>query len=377
MEIIVSLAYYFKQIISANLDLFYFIALYIILIDLIKYKGVIFVKTFYIMWLVVIYAAFQNVFIRDIDSIKLIVNVMKIWIGFYLFFYIKDNIDKIPLRKIVDYITYLYIISIPVSFIFQNTILWRHNDSGNIYSKTRLQLFYYEPSVLAYQLTIIIILLVHYLFKSRNNKEKRKYVVFIIAMCVLVYLSKSLIGVASIIMSCTFMYIIYVHRNNSHRIWAINVIVILFFMAFLFFFFNSNNQISLRILDVINGNDGSFSYRMFNGLNVMINALDNTNFFGLGFGSVNTQRIAIQYSNYGLIGVIANSFMYFITEGGICAIVYLAFLIGYLTKNVYKNKSILKIGLFIFIISSQIPGGYFTDPMNWIVYGIICSKEDI
>lgn len=377
MEIIVSVAYYFKQVISANLDLFYIMALYIILMDLVKYKGIIFVKSFYIMWLIVIYGALQCILIRDIDLIKLIVNVIKIWVGYYMFLYIKNNIEKIPLRKIVDYITYLYIVSIPISLILKNTLLWRHNDSGNIYSKTRLQLFYYEPSVLAYQLTIVIIFLVYYLFKSRNYKEKRKYAIFILAICILIYLSKSLIGVLSIFISITSMYVIYVHRNNSLRIWAANVIVILFSIVFLFLFFRSNNQITLRILDVINGNDGSFSYRMFNGFNVMINALNNTNFFGVGFGNLNTQRIAAQYGGYGLIGVIANSFMYFITEGGICAIIYLSFLIGYLINNVYRNKSLIKIGLLIFIILSQIPGGYFTDPMNWIVYGIICSKEDI
>lgn len=377
MAIIISLAYYFKQIISANLDLFYLIVLYIIIKDIVKYKGIIFVKSFSIMWLIILYATLQIILIKDIYFIKLVVNVMKIWIGFYIFLYVKDNISKIPFRKIVDYSACLYIISIPLCFILVNTILWRHNDTGNIYSKIRLQLFYYEPSVLAYQLTIIVIFATCYLFNTKNYKEKRKYIIFIIAISILIYFSKSLTGILSILISYIFMYIAYACQNKSLKIWILNVMLIIFSMIFLVIFFKSNSQISLRVIDVINGNDSSFSYRMFSGFNVMTNALSNTNLLGVGFGNLNTQKIAMSYGSYGLIGVISNSFMYFIAEGGICATGYLILLIGYLIKNAYKSKSIIKIGLLVFIISTQIPGGYFTDPMNFIIYGVICGREDI
>ena len=229
----------------------------------------------------------------------------------------------------------------------------------------------------SYQLTVLTIFAVYYLFNSKNRKDKRKYVTFIFALSILIYFSKSLTGFLCIAISLASMYIAYAYQNKSFKILALNVFTILLSSLFLFIFLRSNSPISLRLLDVISGNDTSFSYRLFGGYSVMTNALNNTNLLGIGFGNLNTAQVALNYGNYGLIGVISNSFMYFITEGGICAIVYLFFIIGYLIKNVHKNKSILKIGLFVFIITTQIPGGYFTDPMNWIIYGIICSKSNL
>ncbi len=37
---------------------------------------------------------------------------------------------------------------------------------------------------------------------------------------------------------------------------------------------------------------------------------------------------------------------------------------------------LLKVGVFAFTIVGQIAGGYFTDPLIWIAYGIILSKEN-
>ena len=40
-----------------------------------------------------------------------------------------------------------------------------------------------------------------------------------------------------------------------------------------------------------------------------------------------------------------------------------------------KNIRPLKVGVLAFAFVSQIAGGYYTDPILWIMYGIVCSNE--
>ena len=107
----------------------------------------------------------------------------------------------------------------------------------------------------------------------------------------------------------------------------------------------------------------------------MKNALINTNGAGVGFGNVNTDFFRSTYREYGLVSVIANSFMYFITEGGVFSFVYLLILLISVFKCSIRNKDTIlhKLPLFIFVLIYQIPGGYFTNPVFWLAYGFICS----
>lgn len=78
-------------------------------------------------------------------------------------------------------------------------------------------------------------------------------------------------------------------------------------------------------MSIISGEDGSVNYRFDIGLNIMINALKNTNLLGVGLSNANTDNFIIEYSNFGLVEVIANSFMYVITELGVLAVVFSLF----------------------------------------------------
>jgi hypothetical protein len=102
--------------------------------------------------------------------------------------------------------------------------------------------------------------------------------------------------------------------------------------------------------------------------------LRKTSGLGIGFGNLNTDLTRSIYSVYGLVDVISNSFMYFIGEGGIISIITLFFLLFFLLKRIKKEEGILEYGLLIFIVIYQVAGGYYTNPVNWIVYGIICNN---
>jgi hypothetical protein len=92
------------------------------------------------------------------------------------------------------------------------------------------------------------------------------------------------------------------------------------------------------------------------------------------YGDLAREKLIIgqnAYSAFGIVEVIANSFMYFITEGGIFAIVYLIGFHIFLLKKINKENIMLKLPLLVFIVFYQIGGGYFTNPLNWIIYGVI------
>ena len=85
----------------------------------------------------------------------------------------------------------------------------------------------------------------------------------------------------------------------------------------------------------------------------------------------------MKYKNYGLgsAGII-NSFMNLIAESGIMGIVITTILIYKLLITAIKSKSSLKMALAMFIIVYQFMGTYFTNPLCWIIYGLIFSDNE-
>ncbi|PQP89748.1 hypothetical protein CPT76_17370 [Paenibacillus sp. AR247] len=136
---------------------------------------------------------------------------------------------------------------------------------------------------------------------------------------------------------------------------------------------NSNNSFYLRFNDIVNGNDGSVVYRFNVSFRVMKQMLLDTHYFGVGFGNLNTDTIHNAYAGFGLVDVISNSFMYALAEGGWLMIFLLTVFFLSLILPVRPEEKILKYALLFFIVSYQIAGGYFTNPVNWIVYGIIAN----
>ena len=89
---------------------------------------------------------------------------------------------------------------------------------------------------------------------------------------------------------------------------------------------------------------------------------------------MNTPAFLNQYTDWGLKTVITNSYVYYMTETGIFR--SLDFRRLYLNPflSVRKGKSAVKWGLFVFIVVFQFMGGYLTNGLNWVAYGIILSN---
>ena len=108
--------------------------------------------------------------------------------------------------------------------------------------------------------------------------------------------------------------------------------------------------------------------------NLRATAITNTNGIGVGLGNLNTDNTRKIFKSTGMTAVVAASYPYFIAEGGVFGIVYIVLLLTFLIINVIFKKNMLLANLLLFSFLYQIYGGYFTNPVNWIVYGLILSR---
>lgn len=371
---LVSLIYVFKQVLSANLDLFYILSLILLIKSLIK-KEKYLIKLLYVIYIILFYTGIQIIFLNtSIDLIRYFVSSFKLILNFNLLFYIIKKIKFININKIIKNISYIFFIILVFALILRNNnILWRLNDYVNTFEEVRLRFFYYEPSELGFQVAIIIIIFIFKIYTKKIINKKD--------FCIIIFLSiiLSLTSAYGAIISLMLALIPILFKSfklNSYKklLIAYSIILISIVIIYLNFYKISDSYIVQRGLSIISGEDGSVNYRFDIGLNIMINALKNTNLLGVGLSNANTDNFIIEYSNFGLVEVIANSFMYVITELGVLAVVFLVYLLIKCLISAKINNSILKLSLIIYIFSYQIAGGYFSNPTNWIIYGIILSN---
>jgi hypothetical protein len=184
-------------------------------------------------------------------------------------------------------------------------------------------------------------------------------------------LSAGLGGTVGVLLATCIMLVIKFFKTVNPRNLAFYYFGFFIILGIATIIVIKNDALCNRILAILNGNDSSANYRVQIGYTTMKNALINTKLIGVGFGNLNTNGFQNAYSAFGIVEVIANSFMYFITEGGIFAIVYLIGFHIFLLKKINKENIMLKLPLLVFIVFYQIGGGYFTNPLNWIIYGVI------
>lgn len=374
MNLILPIIIYFEQCLGVNLELLYFISILLIVKDILKNRGILLIKNIYYMYFIILYAVLQIPILGYINIGETIIFISKIFLCMYIFVYTKENVYEFDIKKITWNLAILYSISVPLSIILKNSnLLWRHNDLINKYSTTRLQLFYFEPSELSLYVSITIILFIGF-WNQYKQRNLLKIVILILLFNTLI-LTKGMGGIGLLVATLITMYILYVFNRNTIFKNLISICITSALIIGSVLFITSDNPMALRMNDIISGKDPSVNYRYGVGKNVMIAALENTKGIGVGFGNLNSPQVVSIYSQYGLIKYIANSFMYFITEGGIFALLYLIIFIGKLIIDIISQKSILKFGLLMFIIIYQVAGGYMTNPLIWLIYGIIGSKE--
>ena len=383
MELLMALIYLFHQMfanlpfvsktLTGNLDLFYALGMFGIIFVIFKRKRDISLLLICALP-IVIYGIVQGLIIQDLDMQKLFVNTSKITICISLMILTIRKIRDFKIKKFIDYVCRIYLILTPIALIFsKNDYLWRLHDTVNKYSLLRLNLFYVEPSELGFHLSFIIIILMYLIIKEKVGKAKFKYILYTINCIVLLVLSQAYGASVILIGTISFVsFVIIISKINFKNILVGYGLTIIFTVT-LILFVVTKSSIYMRTVDTIDGSDSSNSYRVNVTQEFTSAAVTNTNGIGVGLGNLNTDRTRKIFMSTGMTAVVAASFPYFIAEGGIFAILYSLLLIIFLTINVLFKKNMLIANLLLFSLLYQIFGGYFTNPINWIIYGLILS----
>lgn len=358
---------------GGNLDMFYIFAP-IYFFQNIKNKN----KIFNLLKVAAIlfgYGLIQLIFIPHLNLVKMIINILKILVCYLVYLYTKENIHKISLLNIAYYASVILTILTGLSLIFrQSDLFWRFNDGINLFSLTRLQLFYLEPSELGFHLIPLVLIFLTKFLLTKNNKQRIISIIFIILNLIPLYLAKPMgaIGIGGLSILIAIFYDYYLHPNKNKR----NIYIFAFILSivFIFILYQLDSPLIQRVIYTLQGNDGSNNYRIGVSFNVLKESLVDYHFLGCGFGNLHTEAFVSQYTDLGLTTVIVNSFIYFIIETGVLGIAFVTYLIYSLYKNAIRYKSVLKMGLTTFLVVYSFFGGHFTSGLAWTLYGILLSN---
>ena len=356
---------------SGNLDLYYGFAFIILLYSCMR-DIVIVRKSIYMVIPLVIMGIFSSIISPYFSSqIKTILFLGKIFLNFVLFFYVKSYFYKFDLIKFIKITSNTMFLLTIISLIFNKGVFWRLNDIYNDFSKERLELLYLEPSILSMSVSLLILFILYYILRGKREKW-----LFIsgIELIIILILSAGLNGIMCLFSAiCLMLVIDNINYLKKKNISYISVAIVVIISSFIVIFINSDSNIIGRIMAIFNGKDGSSIYRYTLASNALKEILSETYFIGMGLGNMNTEKSLLLLNSLNMEKVFANSFMYFIAEAGVSGAIYIIVLITRLLKKAWGKNKIYKLPILIFIILYQVGGGYFTDPLIWITYAIICS----
>ena len=318
------------------------------------------------------FVLFQSMVIPNYNITKGIISFTKIVMCFSILLYAKDNYNKIDLNVITIGFTILILIQFIIAVTLgRQSIMWRFNDGINLFNLTRLQLFFLEPSELGYHIAIIVIIIYAKVLISKKIRISDLFL--ILSNLVVLNYAKPMGAIMFLVLALGVMAIYFViEYTKINRIYFFVVLIVLSLLVVSYLFLTKNTLL-LRLLATLSGNDGSNNYRIGVSINVFKQTLIDYSGMGSGIGMINTPDFIEKYRYLKLTVVVVNSFIYFMIESGVVGIFIVLFLIYKLLISTLKNKSILRLGIFVFIVGYQFTGSHFTSGLNWMLYGLILS----
>lgn len=360
---------------NGNLNLLYFFGAFLIIKD---FK----IKRSFLKDLAIYFVPFCIIVLGEIffsgNSFsfgKIIVYCFKILVCVSLLSYTKNNFWKANHLKIIEYICVSFGFLLILSLLtIKFPIFWRLDDTFNNFSKTRLKFLYSEPSVLGILCGLLVIILMHYVFSEKRNRIIIREVLLLSVIILLTFSMSGIVYTAVAVIVLYFFEILKRRQCISGKL----LVYLLIGVCMLVLILITNNPISKRFFSMFLGMDGSYNFRWSAAVSTFSKIMNKTEYWGMGLGNMNTPSGLFFLSNLGINYKFANSFLYFSAENGFLGIAYIVYLFLICIKSCVrstKNNRPLKVGLLVFAFVSQIAGGYFTDPILWIIYGIICSRE--
>ena len=292
---------------------------------------------------------------------KNIVALSKIFLCCVLMYYFKRYGSEIRYYMLFKILIFLILFLLLCAMIFPNSRLWSDYDAVNLYVHKRLQLFCMEPSQLGFLLGIISIFVIYNVVEFDITKWR------MLAMAVLI-ITFILASPQGAILSSGISIIYLIGKKLLRKkISILNLLLGLGVIIAIILLFYTNNSIMNRVIDMFNGNDGSFNGRVMLPIRTFPILLQRSHWMGIGFGNMNTPDV-LAITKY----IYSNSFFDVIASGGLLGIAFIFLFHIKILKNIKCKKDFaLRFALILYLFIYQMQGGYFTDPIIWIFYGVI------
>lgn len=320
----------------------------------------------------------MTIFYPHIEVLRVFIFLAKMVLNITFMLFVAYNNRKWKLTKFVKAVVLILVAETGLAFLLPDSQLWITekliDGVGNV---TRLRLFYSNASALSFACGFILILLVYQFITEEVAWHQVIGVVVVIAD---LYLSYGIGGLASALMAVVFMLCLaYIYKFKNVQIKNKKKFVIVSALSFISVLtvIISNSICVDRTKNIIDETDYILTTKLLTPMSKIGDVLTKTKFLGVGFGNANTSyalRVLDVDNAY------PSSFLRIIAEGGIFGIVLILFVIVSLVYISFKNGNIVDKSLCIYILVYQFAGGYFTDPTNFFVYGLIfgsCIKRQI
>lgn len=379
MEYILAVLFTFKYIFgtSGNTDLLYLFSIIALLFYAWRRhdKFSLIMKTSIPL---VIMCSGMVLFYPDIDAFRVLVFLGKMILNITFALFAAYNSRKWKIAKFLKVVILILAVETGLALLLPDSGLWiTEKLIYGVEDVTRLKLFYLNAGALSFSCGFILILLVYQVI---TEEIVWHHVIGIVVVLIDIYLSYGIGGLISALLAVAVMLILaYIYRfkgvNKRSRKTFLWVSIISF--ASVLAVIITDSVYALRAKNVLEGTDYILNTKLLNPLKNIGNVLGKTNFLGVGFGNSNTDyAYSIMDVNYAY----PNSFLRLVAEGGIFGIVIIALLIIGLLYVSFKYGKIIDKSLCIYVIVYQFAGGYFTDPTNFLIYGLIignCIKNEI
>lgn len=256
--------------------------------------------------------------------------------------------------------------------------IWRLNDVTNGFSKVRLMLTYIEPSELSFHAALLILYFLYVMYISKKNINVMNLIGLVVAVADLV-LSMGMGGIVSLTVAIIVFLIvetIIVLRDKSlmNRRKLILVVDAACLVTGTFgtlLLVVMKSSLTQRVVAILTLKDPSFNNRYWESLSCVLKMFRVTQMRGFGFGNTGTEYALNTLEK---LYIYPNSFFTFINEAGIFAVIILSVSFVFIVIKCIQKKDAFSLCLWAYIFIYQIPGGYFTNPINFMVYGIILGR---
>ncbi len=294
-----------------------------------------------------------------------------------LMVWVASNYEKWKLPKLLVTTGALHGILTIVAFFIKPSILWKYDTYFTGAQASRLKLLYSEPATLSFICGLFLIICVYHLISQGFDA--------LITIATMIFAADMLLsyGLGGMILTAIAIALMLMSYVANHRtiiledplaklrwfsVFALMAVIVVMIIIL-------SPIYGLRVMNLVTGKENGLYYTIQEPVMQFVNTMKETGWRGTGIYQFKATSADIVYSGR---QILKNSFLLFMTEGGLLGVLLIGALIAYLLGVTLLYGDIITFVLMFYVVVGQGTSGYFNNPVNWFIYGIIlykCVKE--